>query len=41
MPTQTGLVLGPADHGRILTAEEFESADYKPGYKYEIVHGRL
>jgi Uma2 family endonuclease len=41
MPTQTALVLGPADHDRPLTAEEFESADYKPGYKYEIIHGRL
>jgi Uma2 family endonuclease len=35
------LKLGPADHGRAVTAEEFESADYERGYRYELIRGRL
>ena len=35
------LKLGPADHGRLLTLDDFESADYEPGFKYEIIDGRL
>lgn len=35
------LKLGPADHGRALSLDEYESADYAPGYKYEIIDGRL
>jgi Uma2 family endonuclease len=35
------LELGPADHGRELDLGEYEAADYEPGYKYEIVDGRL
>lgn len=35
------LKLGPHDHGRELTLEEFESASYDPGPKYEIIDGRL
>ena len=32
---------GPADHGRPIPYDEFMAADYQPGYKYEIVDGRL
>src|SRR5256885_15204990 len=32
---------GPADHGRRVTDEEAYAARYKPGYKYEIINGRL
>jgi Uma2 family endonuclease len=35
------LSLTPADHGRTLTWEEFEHADYQGGFGYEIIHGRL
>jgi Uma2 family endonuclease len=35
------LRLGPADHGRPLTLDEFETGDYEPGYKYELIDGRL
>lgn len=35
------LKLGPADQGRALSLDEFESADYVPGYKYEIIEGKL
>jgi Uma2 family endonuclease len=35
------LKLGPADHGRRLTLDDFEDADYAPGFKYEIIDGRL
>jgi Uma2 family endonuclease len=33
--------LGPADHGRELTFDEFQAGDYKRGYKYELIDGRL
>lgn len=35
------LKLGPADHGRRLTLDDFEDADFAPGFKYEIIDGRL
>jgi Uma2 family endonuclease len=35
------LTLGPADHGRPLSLDDFESADYEPGFEYEIIDGRL
>lgn len=35
------LNLGPSDHGRPLSFDDFESADYEPGFKYEIIDGRL
>jgi len=41
MATVTRLKLGPADHDRPLTDDEFTSADYAPGFKYEIIDGRL
>jgi Uma2 family endonuclease len=37
----TLLKLGPADQGRPLTLEEFLSAEYAPGSKYELIDGRL
>jgi Uma2 family endonuclease len=33
--------VGPRDHGRHLTLEEFESADYAEGHKYELIDGKL
>ncbi|OAI38933.1 hypothetical protein AYO40_01465 [Planctomycetaceae bacterium SCGC AG-212-D15] len=33
--------LGPGDHGRPLAVDEFMSAEYQPGYQYEIIDGRL
>ena len=35
------LKLGPRDHGRELSLEEYESADYELGSKYEIIDGAL
>lgn len=32
---------GPRDAGAILTLDEFEEADYEPGYRYELIHGVL
>jgi Uma2 family endonuclease len=40
MPT-LALQLCSADHGRILTHDEWEHAEYQPGYKYELIEGRL
>jgi Uma2 family endonuclease len=37
----TILKIGPQDHGRPLTLEEFESADYDDGYEYELIDGKL
>jgi Uma2 family endonuclease len=33
--------IGPADHGRALTLEEFLTSDYEEGYHYEIIDGKL
>lgn len=33
--------LGPADHGRELTYEEFLAGNYERGHKYELIDGRL
>jgi Uma2 family endonuclease len=35
------LRLGPDDHGRLLTDEEFAEADYAEPWRYERVKGRL
>ena len=37
----TILRLGRADHGRPLTLEEFTAGEYEPGYKYELIDGKL
>jgi Uma2 family endonuclease len=33
--------LGPADHGRPMNYTEYLGGDYEPGYKYELIDGRL
>lgn len=33
--------LGPADHGRPMTLEEFYAGDYQEGYQYELIDGKL
>lgn len=35
------LKLGPRHHGQPLTLEEFENADYRGGFKYELIEGKL
>ena len=37
----TVVKIGPADHGRPMSREEFEGGDYAEGYRYEIIDGRL
>jgi Uma2 family endonuclease len=37
----TILKLGPADHGRPLSSEEFHTASWQSGYRYELIHGKL
>lgn len=41
MATLTKLKLGPQDHDRPLTWEEYRAAEYHKGYRYELIHGRL
>jgi Uma2 family endonuclease len=33
--------LGPADHDRPMTLEEFYAGDYEEGYQYELIDGKL
>ena len=33
--------LGPRDHGRPMTLDEFMAGDYQEGYEYELIDGRL
>lgn len=40
MATAT-IKLGPADHGRRMTREEYEAATGEEGYWYELIHGRV
>ncbi len=35
------LKLGPSDHGRPMTLDEFTAGDYTEGYQYELIDGRL
>ncbi len=35
------LKLGPKDHGRPLTLDDFDEAEFEPGFRYEIIDGRL
>jgi len=37
----TKLQIGPADHGRKMTLEEFREAEEEPGYSYELARGVL
>ncbi|HVK08020.1 MAG TPA: Uma2 family endonuclease [Gemmataceae bacterium] len=41
MTTARRLKLGPLDHGRRLNRSAFEEAEYDPGFRYEIIDGRL
>ena len=42
MATQsTSLILGPGDHGRAVSAEEFAEADFAEPHRYEREGGRL
>jgi Uma2 family endonuclease len=38
---RTQLYLTPKDQGRPLTLDEFEHADAREGYRYELIDGRL
>jgi Uma2 family endonuclease len=38
---KTLLEIGPRDHGRPLTLEEFTSSTAQEGYRYELIDGRL
>ena len=33
--------IGPADHGRLMTLEEFQEAEEEEGYRYELARGVL
>jgi Uma2 family endonuclease len=33
--------IGPADHGRPMTLDEFLTGSYEEGYKYELIDGKL
>src|SRR5262245_32590984 len=33
--------IGPADHGRPMTLDEFLAGDYQEGNQYELIDGRL
>lgn len=35
------LKLGPADHGRPVSLDDFDAADFAPGVRYEIIDGRV
>jgi Uma2 family endonuclease len=37
----TLLKLSPADHNMPITEEELASAEFEPGYRYELIDGRL
>lgn len=37
----TATKIGPAEHGRPLTFEEFVRGDYEEGHRYELINGRL
>jgi Uma2 family endonuclease len=37
----TAIRIGPADHGRAMTLEEFREADEELGYRYELARGVL
>jgi Uma2 family endonuclease len=37
----TATKIGPADHGRAMSYEEFLHSDSQEGYRYELIEGRL
>jgi hypothetical protein len=40
MATVNAIFIGPADHGRKMTLEEFMEAEVEEGYRYELARGR-
>ncbi len=38
---KTALMLGPADHGRPITRDEFDAAMGQEGYCYELIEGKV
>jgi Uma2 family endonuclease len=38
---KTLMKLGPSDHDRPVALDEFMSADYRGGYQYELIDGKL
>jgi Uma2 family endonuclease len=38
---KVALKLGPADHGRRMSLEDFMAADAEAGYQYELIDGKL
>lgn len=38
---RTKIQVGPADHGRRMSLEDFAEAEGKPGYRYELARGRV
>jgi Uma2 family endonuclease len=41
MNAHLALRIGPRDHGRELTDDEFCAADFEEGYRYELIDGSL
>ncbi len=41
MSTTTAARIGPADHGRMMTLDEFREAEVEEGYRYELAGGVL
>jgi Uma2 family endonuclease len=39
--TTTRMILGPNDHGREISEEEFESAEDQEGFRSELIDGRV
>jgi len=37
----TAVKIGPEDHGRPMSFEEYQAGDYQQGYHYELIDGRL
>jgi Uma2 family endonuclease len=38
---KTAVKIGPADHGRPFAEAEFLDNEFEPGYKYELIDGKL
>ena len=38
---KTMVKLGPSDHGRAMSYDEYLSGDYRGGYHYELIDGKL
>src|SRR4051794_35778650 len=40
-PAAKQLSFGPQDHGSAVSDEDAERAEYQPGFRYEIIDGRI